>query len=238
MSAPAVPTRDELERLPSELLRPASGVKPSVARVETAAGPIVVKDVRPARGARRTLARWLLGRERRALERVAGLEGCPRLLGRIDRDALAMSWVAGRPLDEELFRGRPRAFVSELLALIDALHARGVYHLDLHQRRNLLVDPKGRLHVVDFGAALVPGRMLRALLGPLLRHVDRQAPYKHLAHFAPEELTVEEARAVLRQRRLRRLWPFTRSGPAVALAARARLASPSRSARRRAPQPP
>ena len=136
----------------------------------------------------------------------------PRLLGQLDRDALVLSLVPGRTLDGDLFRARPRELFAQLSALIDSLHALGVFHLDLHQRKNLLVDENGRLGVVDFGAAVVLGPAARALLGGLMTRSDRHAPYKFLARFAPEELTPEEARAVLWQRRLRRLWPFMRPG--------------------------
>jgi len=223
MIPPGPLTRSDLERLPRTSMGKPSAFKPAVWRVETPQGPLVVKDVRHSGWATRWIARWLLGRERRVLERLAPLAGVPHLEGVIDADAIALTLLPGRTLTAELFKQDPRELVTQLFALTDQLHALGVFHLDLHQRRNLLVDEDGQLHLVDFGAAIAPGRLVRALLGRLLRHVDRQAAYKFLARFCPEELTDDEARAVLRQRSLRRLWPLSRPSRREEQAARRRL---------------
>ena len=212
MITPLTLTRSEYERLPRRLLSKPSRCKPAVWRVETPEGPIVVKDACGHGTVHRLVARWLIGRERRVLERITSIDGVPRLLGQLDRDALVLSLVPGRTLDGNLFRARPRELVAQLSELINSLHALGVFHLDLHQRKNLLVDETGRLRVVDFGAAVALGPAARLLLGGLLTHSDRHAPYKYLARFAPEELTLAEARTVVWQRRLRRLWPFVRPG--------------------------
>ena len=224
MTGAAAISRAEFDGLPRLPLRRPTNWKPAVWRVETSDGPVVVKDVRHCRGFfERRFARWLLGRERRVLERLGVLAGTPRLLGSIDADAMVLSFVPGRALDAELFRRRPRDLLAQLRSLTDQLHARGIYHLDLHQRKNLLVDDDGRLHVIDFGAAVVPGRVAKALLGRLFRAIDHQAGFKFLARFTPDELTVDEARMVLRQRSLRRLWPFKTVSQSASLAARRRL---------------
>jgi serine/threonine protein kinase len=212
MITPLTLTRSEYELMPRRLLSKPSRWKPAVWRVETPEGPIVVKDARGHGVVHRLVARWLIGRERRVLERITSIDCVPRLLGQLDRDALVLSLVPGRTLDGNLFRARPRELVAQLSELINSLHALGVFHLDLHQRKNLLVDETGRLRVVDFGAAVALGPAARLLLGGVLTHSDRHAPYKYLARFAPEELTLAEARAVVWQRRLRRLWPFVRPG--------------------------
>ena len=213
MITPLTLTRSEYERLPRRLLSKPSRWKPAVWRVETPEGPIVVKDARGHGVVHRLVARWLIGRERRVLERITSIDCVPRLLGqRSTGTRWCSTLVPGRTLDGNLFRARPRELVAQLSELINSLHALGVFHLDLHQRKNLLVDETGRLRVVDFGAAVALGPAARLFLGGLLTHSDRHAPYKYLARFAPEELTLDEARAVVWQRRLRRLWPFVRPG--------------------------
>lgn len=209
MSALKVLPRREFERLPRHALGKPSLFRPSVWRVETRSGPIVVKDSRHAVVSTRWLARWLVARERRVLELLDGVDGVPQLVATIDSNAIALSLVPGRTLDEPAFRERPREIVAQLREHTARLHARGVFHLDLHQRKNVLVDGQGRIHVVDFGAAVAPGPLLRFLFGGILRYVDRQAVYKYLARFAPEELSEAEARAVLRDGKLRWLWPFS-----------------------------
>ncbi len=216
--------RRELDRLPRTSLGKRSGLKPSVWLVETAQGPLVVKDAGHMGTSLRWLGRWLVSRERRILALLSEVDGIPRLVGQIDDDAIALSLVPGEPLDARSFRQQPREIVDQLSALTEKLHARGVFHLDLHQRRNVLIDASGRLHLVDFGAAVAPGGLARFFFGGILRYADRQAACKYLARFAPEHLSETEAHAIVRYERLRWLWPFTpHGGRRERAAARARL---------------
>jgi predicted Ser/Thr protein kinase len=223
MSALAVLSRDDLAQMPRQSLGKASAFKPSVWRVETPGGPIVLKDAHHVGRSTRWLARWLLARERRILERLRPVDGVPHLVAWIDPDCIVLSVVPGRPLEERVFRERPREIVAQLLELTQRLHARGVFHLDLHQRKNVLIDGEGRLHLVDFGAAVAPGPVMRFLFGGVLHYADRQAAYKYLARFTPEELSEAEARAVVRYGRLRWLWPFSPHSRRPQASARARL---------------
>lgn len=200
-----------------------SAFKPAVWRVETPTGPIVVKDSSRTGRLTRWLARWLLGREARVLRLLEGMEGVPRFLETIDSHAFAASVVPGRGLDRNHFRERPRELAEQILDLTDRMHALGVYHLDMHSRGNYLVDDEHRVRLVDFGAAVAPGRFLRALLGPVLRHADRQAAFKFMARYAPEALSEDEARAVVRHRTLLWLWPFNAHSGRETRAARSRL---------------
>ncbi|TAH35816.1 MAG: hypothetical protein EYC70_12385 [Planctomycetota bacterium] len=202
-------SRGQWQALPRALLSRGSRLKPAVWKVETPSGAVIVKDAAGAPTWSRWLARWLLARERRVLERLHGVAGVPELLACLDRGAFACTLLQGRPLEREAFARQPRAVVERLLALIERLHDRGVFHLDLRQRQNVLVDETGAVAVVDFGAAWRLGAGTRWLLGGPLGWVDRQAALKYLARYAPEELSPEEARAVLRAERWRRLWPFT-----------------------------
>jgi RIO-like serine/threonine protein kinase len=223
MNARVALTRSDLERLPRQELGRHSHLKPSVWRVETPSGPVVVKDSRTSRLSTRWLARWLLGRERRVLERLHDVDGVPRVVASVDRDAFAMSLVPGEPLEERSFRERPRALVEQLRVITQQLHARRVFHLDLHQRKNVFVDETGKLYLIDFGAAITLGPVLHFCFGWLLRYVDRYAINKYLARFAPEEMSEDEARAIVRYGRVRKLWPFTRHSKNLEEAARARL---------------
>ncbi|TDJ67333.1 MAG: hypothetical protein E2O39_14950 [Planctomycetota bacterium] len=199
-------TRATFETLPHRRLSRGSRLKPAVWHVDGPAGPVLVKDTAQLPAAGRWIGRWLLNREAGLMRRLAELPEVPDVLARIDRDALVYSLVPGEPLDRERFRVDPADLTSRLREIVRRMHARGVYHLDLHQRQNILVGAGGELHLVDFGAAVALGPFGRALLGPLLAWVDGQAVLKYLARFAPECLTRDEARQVLRFRRWRKLW--------------------------------
>jgi hypothetical protein len=201
--------RGLLERLPRQLLSRGSRLKPAVFRIELADGPAILKDCAGAPRWSRPLARWLLDRELRAIARLAGLAGFPRLLARVDADALLISVLPGAALHREIFAADPRRWSQALRERVRAMHGRAVFHLDLRQPQNLLADEEQGLSVVDFGAAFAPGPLGRRLYGRLLGWVDRQAVLKYLAKFAPQEMGEAEARSYLRGHFWRRLWVFT-----------------------------
>ncbi len=204
------------------LLSRGSRFKPAVLRAEApdGSGTVILKDCATVPAWSRPIARWLMRREARMLGRLRGLDGFPQLCARIDVDSYAVSELAGEPLDGKHVEAAPRSIATQLRDRVAAMHARGVFHLDLRQRQNLLVDEDGTLNVVDFGAALAPLGPLRWIFGPLLGSVDQQAALKYLARFAPSELTVEEAHRFLRGLFWRKLWivsPYYDNGEAAAV---------------------
>lgn len=203
-------TRQALAGAQRVLLSRGSRFKPEVVRIELAAGPAVLKDCAHLPFWSRWLGRWLLHREARAMERLAGLEGFPPVLARLDADAVLIGMLAGRPLDGEAFARAPQQWAAALRQRVSLMHGRGVYHLDLRQPQNLLIEEEvGTLGVVDFGAGHCPGPWTAWLVAPLLSWVDRQAVLKYLARFAPQELSRPEAEAYLRGQFWRRLWIFS-----------------------------
>jgi predicted Ser/Thr protein kinase len=134
------------------------------------------------------VARRLLARERRALERLAGLAGVPELEadlrlartpsldGRVPRasDVLIRSWIEGEPL--HAVKSLPSDFFERLAELVCALHARGVCHNDLHKEQNVIVGADGWPHLIDFQLASThaPGsRSLATRAREDLRHVEK-----------------------------------------------------------------
>lgn len=201
--------RPLLDRLPRQLLSRGARFKPAVYRLELASGPAILKDCAGLPAVTRPLARWLLARERRAIERLAGLAGFPQILARVDADALLIGTLPGRAMHGEVFGADPRRWSAALRERVRTMHAHAVYHLDLRQPQNLLADEASGLAVVDFGAAFAPGPLGRFLFGRLLAWVDRQAVLKYLARFAPQEMSAAEARSYLRGLFWRRLWIFS-----------------------------
>jgi hypothetical protein len=121
----------------------------------------------------RFLARRLMSREKAALECLAGLDGIPRLL-RHDENLLVRSFVPGRPLSAAL--ALPENFFDELDALVEAVHARGICHNDLHKEQNILVGDDGRPYLLDFQLAsrhASDTRAFRSRAREDLRHVEK-----------------------------------------------------------------
>jgi serine/threonine protein kinase len=199
--------RTQLEGCEQQLLSRGSRWKPAVLRVVDADGRVrIVKDCLCVSPLTRWAARYLMGRERRIMRRLEGMKGFPVVQEVVDRNAFTMNEMAGEPLQPETFRLAPRRLADALLEMAAAMNERGVFHLDLRQRQNVLIGKGLKVAIIDFGAAWAPNPMTRWLFGGLLRQVDRSAALKYLALFAPEHLTRNEAEEVLRGLRKRKLW--------------------------------
>jgi RIO1 family len=180
-------TRGWLERSPRRRLHGGRNLTKAVIElVEVEGRTIILKDfvARPW-PVRRLLGPWHLDREVRAYRRLEGLDGIPRFLARVDRCAIALEYVSG-PTLAALRRGDlPEPFYLRLEALVDAMHARGVAHGDLHGH-DVIAAPGPRPFVIDFSTAVCRSR------GPLGRwlfqqmcRADRRSVAKLRSRLAP-----------------------------------------------------
>ena len=196
MVAPSVPTistptptRESLTGRPRTRLHEGRNfTKASVDLVELEGRSLVVKDVmgRPW-PVRRLLGPWQLDREARAYARLGCVPGVPRFLGRLDPQAIVLEYIPGRTLASIRPGDLPGSFFDGLDLLVQALHAAGVAHGDLH-RHDVLEGPGGRPYLVDFSTCLVEGlgsgplrqflfdQMRRAYLRSVSRLRRRLAP--------------------------------------------------------------
>jgi len=164
----------------------------------------VIRDLRDARWWLRAVARALCRREERALVRLDGLAGTPRLVA-AGRGGLTREWIEGRPMQT----GKPRNADYFRLArrLLVALHRRGVSHNDLAKEPNWLVTPTGAPALVDFQLALVSPR--RSWFFRLLAREDIRHLLKHKRTYFPERLTERERRILAHPAFLSRVWMAT-----------------------------
>jgi hypothetical protein len=176
----------------------------TVTRIERDGVPRIVRDCSPARWWLRGFARHLLGRERRALQRLAGIERVPRLLG-AERSRLEREWIDGRPM--QLAQPRDPRYFREALRLVRCLHARDVTHDDLAKEPNWLVTPAGLPAVVDFQLARHAPR--RGRLFRMLAHDDLRHWAKHKRQYLPERLTVRQRALLATPSPLSRAWRTT-----------------------------
>ena len=160
-----------------------------------------LRDTSGARWWTAWLARSLCRRESRALARLNGLTGTPRLLT-ADRKGLRREWIEGRPM--QLAKPRNAEYFRAARRLLAAMHRRGIAHNDLAKEPNWLVTPTGRPALVDFQLALVAprrGRAFRVLAREDLRHL-----LKHKRSYCPELLTARERAIVAKPAAFSRLW--------------------------------
>ncbi len=135
------------------------------------------------------LGRLLAARERWFMDRLAGIEGTPVPLGdvlvagRSLPTAVAHQWIDGHALAEG--EQVDDWFFPRLEAILAEAHCRGVAHVDLHKRENILVDDAGRPHLIDYQISfgLSPtSRVAAIVLGGVLRLLQRCDSYHLLKH--------------------------------------------------------
>jgi predicted Ser/Thr protein kinase len=98
------------------------------------------------------LRRKTLRREYRTYQQLEGVAGIPACHGFLDRRYLLLEYVPGQPYRDAEIQDR-EAFFRQLLAILQAIHARGVAHGDLKSKGNLLVTDQQQPCVIDFGTA-------------------------------------------------------------------------------------
>lgn len=171
----------------------------------------------------RTLfGRGMLRREVRALERLAATGLVPRVIEWVTRDAVAIEYIEGGNARKGYLRKRigaermPRVLAA-LGQAVSVLQAHGVIHLDLRQRKNILVLADDSVRLIDFESSwhLGDGLLGRRVLMPMLGWIDRSAALKWKSRLAPAAMTESDWRRVRMQRLTRLGWPFKRVAKAL-----------------------
>lgn len=169
----------------------------------------MVKDVRRRNFFLRwTLGLWLIQKEWKIYSRLKGLKGIPQPVKQIDRFAFAMEFIPGVPIE----RGKiiPPSFFSDLVQVLKAIHSRGVVHMDLRHKGNILVSDKGEPFLIDFNSSFSfrEKGILRRFLFPLFQWVDVGGLLKLKERASPSSMTPEEIHFLKWFSRIRRLWIF------------------------------
>jgi predicted Ser/Thr protein kinase len=183
--------------------------KPDLHRVEVEGRTLMVKDVRRKNlFFRWTLGLWLIHKEWKIYSRLKGIQGVPQPLGRIDRFAFAMEFVPGRSIQ----RGEKLqpSFFSHLEQVLREIHQRGVVHLDLRHKGNILISERGEPFLIDFNSSFSFKEKgpFRRFLFPILRWVDYGGLLKLKQRVSPSLMTPEELSFLKRSNLIRRLWIF------------------------------
>jgi hypothetical protein len=197
-------TLPELHARTRRIFRRGEGSRPQVALVDVAGAQAVVKDYGYSDPRfRRLIGPLLVWREARALTRLAGQRGVPRLLRRFGRQALLIEFLPG-----EAVKGMPRGalpleFFERFYRLVDEIHARGVAHCDLRSEGNILVNAAGEPCFVDFVAHLGRGPWWNPLQRWAFRRLcqaDRVAVARLKRTHQPQWLTDQEKLWLARDR--------------------------------------
>lgn len=203
-------SREEAERLSTDLPTTPDRWKPTLWTFEHGGRRFAVKDVRrTSTFFRFTAGRWTVGHEARIYRRLEGLDFVPPFRGKFDSDAMILEWIDATSLRQLESPDLPPGFFDALQSCVDQLHARGVVHMDMRHRTNILRSAGGAPRLVDFEIAFYLGRWL----APLLGWVDRSAVTKFRIRYSPDEVSEAQVARYARFTRLRKLWPFGRVWP-------------------------
>jgi len=194
----------------ARVLRDKGGfLSPAVSVVEHEGRPAVLKDYRRKNALTRGLiAPALVRREFAVLRHLEGVPGIPRAYAILEKRALLLEYVEGRTLGKFRPGELPDRVFERLCETVRAMHARGVVHLDLRQKKNILVSGE-RPYLLDFANA-VKGRLSAAL-----RAVDESALLKFKRRNWPHLLTDADREALKGHRFLRKFWIFSPRGKSV-----------------------
>jgi RIO-like serine/threonine protein kinase len=196
--------------LKPRVLRDKGGfLSPTVSVVDHEGRPAVLKDYRKKNAVTRgLLAPRLVRREFDALKRLEGVPGIPAAYAILEKRAILLEFIEGKTLNKFAPGELPDRVFERLCETVRAMHRRGVVHLDLRQRKNILVDGD-RPWVVDFANAI------RGKLAAKLTGVDESALLKWKLRNWPHLVTDADREALRKHKFLRKFWIFTARGKSV-----------------------
>lgn len=148
-------------------------------------------------GLLRPLASFFSRREYKIYQRVADIEGIPPLGPRYGRRGYFHLYVDGQVLHE--FRGKlPEDFFTRLKGIIEEVHHRRIFYLDLNKLGNIIVGSDGLPYLIDFQVSIhfkqrrgITGYITDKIFTALIRE-DIYHLYKHKRRFQPELMTPPE----------------------------------------------
>ena len=209
MSHPKPFSRADFEAGEKKLLREGHAANASVYLFRRGGRLWTVKDFsRKSLAVRLLLAPFLFWRELKAVRRLSGIEGVPSDGFRIDRDAIAVTFVPGESLAKVMV-GAPRRVTVGLLesmeALMERVHQAGLVHLDARGTGNWVVRPDGKAGLIDFQAAIGTGWLPSKWRG-ILEDIDMSGVLKRWKECHPEAMGPEREARFKRGDELRKKW--------------------------------
>lgn len=137
------------------ILQPARSFLKAEVRIEHyKQGSVVIKDYGCYAGTIWSpIARYLMLREVKILQRLKGWVHSPDFLEFRSSHAFAMDYIEGRRISQakKLYG---LTYFNRLLEVVRMLHRKGIFHNDLRSA-NILINNEGRLILIDYGASFV-----------------------------------------------------------------------------------
>ena len=155
-----------------------SGYQASIYLYKEPSGEFIIKK---AFGSmiRKKISEASIRHEEKVYRKLSGIPGIPKCFGLLDTKYLVLEYIPGnsyRVLEHKL--NDRSNFFSNLLSILNDIHAAGVAHGDLKRKDNILVGPNQKPFIIDFGVSvLAEGR--GNFIFNTIRQADRNAWIKH-----------------------------------------------------------
>lgn len=152
-----------------------------------------------------TWGRLMVMREYRALVRLQGIDGIPENPFLRDGQALGYQYVNGTTLRRVCTEEIPSNFFPDLEHLVRRMHQRKMVHLDIRNRRNIMLRSDGRPALLDFQSSLDVRHMPPAL-GRMLKQIDLSGVYKIWYKLRPDLMDASRLARLQAIERRRFIW--------------------------------
>jgi len=191
------------------IIRAKKAMKPDVIVAQNRNSFLVAKDFRDKIWVTRCLWGPLnIMYEKFILQKLAGVNGIPTFIGLEDYNCMLISYIDGDEIKKSSHHLAPGYF-DNLLKIAADIHARGILHLDLGHKTNVMVRENGEPAIIDFNTALYfPVNSFFAPLLRLLAKIDNLSILRLKIRFTPQDTTFQERNRVKIFLRLRKLWIF------------------------------
>ncbi|MGM0451672.1 MAG: hypothetical protein ACQERN_00720 [Thermodesulfobacteriota bacterium] len=201
-------TRPLLEKTPHECVARGRWGNADLIRCRRDGQSWMIKDFSPCPSlVKRTWGRWMVEREFRALAHLQGIDGIPEAPFRLDRYAVGYRFIPGKTLKDSAPEDILPDFFHGLEALVLQMHARQMVHLDVRNRRNVLVTDAGCPALLDFQSSLALDHV-PVVFHRLLKDIDLSGVYKNWIKIRPDLIDQSRKDRLERINRRRRFWLF------------------------------
>lgn len=199
-------TRQMIENLPAEMLSRGRWGNADLVRLGFNGKHYTIKDFSPCPPlVKKIWGKWMVKREYRAFARLEGIDGIPQEPFMLDAYAVGYRFVYGKTLRAAGADEIPDGFFPALEELVHRMHERNIVHLDLRNRRNILIDEQGAPVLLDFQSCL-DLNMIPSVVHGLLKEIDLSGVYKIWFKLRPDLMDEGRKARLQRLNRRRRLW--------------------------------
>jgi serine/threonine protein kinase len=184
-------------------------MKPDVLIAENGGEFVVAKDFRNKIWLARTLWGPLnIMYEKFILRKLSGINGVPEFIGLEDYNCLLIGFIDGDIIKKSCQNLAPDYF-DNLFEIVKKIHERGILHLDLGHKSNVMVRKNGDPAIIDFNTSIyLPLNSFFSPIFRLLSKIDTTSIMRLKVRFRSHETTFSERQQVKKFLLIRKLWIF------------------------------